>query len=102
MNITPDVVKYEFIGLQIRVVKSTNPCVIGTEGKILDETRNTFTILHNNKEKVVVKAILNDEIRHHQLLKRIHEMIVEKEALTEQDIWDWTWQDSLFHGSRGG
>ena len=55
MNITPDVVKYEFIGLQIRVVKSTNPCVIGTEGKILDETRNTFTILHNNKEKVVVK-----------------------------------------------
>ena len=34
MNITPDVVKYEFIGLQIRVVKSTNPCVIGTEGKI--------------------------------------------------------------------
>ena len=29
-------------------------------------------------------------------------MIVEKESLTEQDLWDWVWKDSLFHGSPGG
>ncbi len=67
------------------------------------ETYKTFLKeLEDEKEKVVVRAILNDEIRHHQLLKRLHEMIVEKEKLTEQDIWDWTWKDSLFHGSPGG
>ncbi|MFW9903548.1 MAG: ferritin family protein [Candidatus Thorarchaeota archaeon] len=74
--------------------------------KLEQQAIDTYTAfwkeLEDEKEKVVVKAILNDEIRHHQLLKRLHDMVVEKEKLTEQDIWDWTWKDSLFHGSPGG
>lgn len=75
---------------------------IKLEQQAIDTYKAFWKELDDEKEKVVVKAILNDEIRHHQLLKRLHEMIVEKEALTEQDIWDWTWKDSLFHGSPGG
>lgn len=75
---------------------------IELEQQAIDTYKTFLKELEDEKEKVVVKAILNDEIRHHQLLKRLHEMIVEKEALTEQDIWDWTWRDSLFHGSPGG
>ena len=75
---------------------------IELEQQAIDTYKELGEELEDEKEKVVIKSILNDEIRHHQLLKRIHTMIVEKEALTEQDIWDWTWKDSLFHGSPGG
>ncbi|MHA1969302.1 MAG: ferritin family protein [Candidatus Hodarchaeales archaeon] len=70
------------------------------------EAIDTYQVLYKKdfgeSEKLIVKAILNDELRHHALLKKIHKMIVEKETLTEQDLWDWVWKDSLFHGSPGG
>ena len=46
MNVTPSIVQREFIGLETKVVKSSNPHVIGISGKVVDETRNTSTILH--------------------------------------------------------
>jgi ribonuclease P protein subunit POP4 len=55
MSISPSVVQYEFIGLATTVVKSSNRDVVGLSGKVIDETRNTFTILKDNKEKVIVK-----------------------------------------------
>jgi len=57
MTVTPSIVQHEFIGLETKVVKSSNPDLVGITGKVVDETRNTFTILHDNKEKVVVKEI---------------------------------------------
>ena len=55
MTVSPSVVQYEFIGLETTVVKSSNPDVVGLSGKVVDETRNTFTILQNDAQKVVVK-----------------------------------------------
>ncbi|MCD6465537.1 ribonuclease P protein subunit [Candidatus Bathyarchaeota archaeon] len=45
----------EFIGLNVKVVKCTNPSCIGLSGKIIDETRNTFRILCKGEEKVLIK-----------------------------------------------
>jgi ribonuclease P protein subunit POP4 len=55
MSVSPSVVQYEFIGLETTVVKSSNPDVVGISGKVVDETRNTLTILQDNTEKVIVK-----------------------------------------------
>lgn len=55
MQTTSKVVRYEFLGLEAEVVKSSNPDVIGIKGKVIDETRNTFTILCNGKQKIVIK-----------------------------------------------
>jgi ribonuclease P protein subunit POP4 len=55
MNVTPSIVQHEFIGLEATVVKSSNPHVVGISGEVVDETRNTFTILQNDNKKVVVK-----------------------------------------------
>jgi ribonuclease P protein subunit POP4 len=55
MQVTPSIVQHEFIGLETKVVKSSNPRVVGMSGKVVDETRNTFTVLHDDKQKVVVK-----------------------------------------------
>ncbi|MEM1607385.1 MAG: ribonuclease P protein subunit [Candidatus Bathyarchaeia archaeon] len=46
----------EFIGLDVKVVKSTNPYYVGLRGKVIDETKNTFRILCKNKEeKILIK-----------------------------------------------
>lgn len=55
MKVTPDVIRYEFIGTEAEVSKSTHPGYVGISGKIIDETRNTLTILHEGKRKIVVK-----------------------------------------------
>lgn len=55
MNVTPNIVKHEFIGLETKVVYSSNPHVVGIAGRVVDETHNTLTILKNGKRKVIVK-----------------------------------------------
>jgi ribonuclease P protein subunit POP4 len=55
MKVTASVVQHEFIGLEVKVVRSSNPAVVGITGRVVDETRNTFTILHDDKRKVVIK-----------------------------------------------
>jgi ribonuclease P protein subunit POP4 len=55
MKVTPDVIRGEFIGTETKVAKSRHAGYVGLSGKIIDETRNTFTILHEGKRKKVVK-----------------------------------------------
>ena len=51
MKVTSAIVQQELIGLKAKVVRSLQPNYVGTAGKVLDETRNTITILGENKEK---------------------------------------------------
>jgi len=55
MKVTPEIVQHEFIGLKVKVAKSTNPDCIGIKGRIIDETRNTFVLACNETEKRVIK-----------------------------------------------
>ncbi|MEM2419542.1 MAG: ribonuclease P protein component 1 [Candidatus Bathyarchaeia archaeon] len=55
MKVTPDIIRYEFIGTEAKVAKSTNPSCVGIRGKVVDETKNTFTILHNGERKMIIK-----------------------------------------------
>jgi ribonuclease P protein subunit POP4 len=55
MKLNPSIVQREFIGLETKVVRSSNPHVVGISGRVVDETRNTFTILYNGKRRVVIK-----------------------------------------------
>lgn len=57
MKVTPAVVQQELIGLDVKVVKSTNPYNVGISGKVIDETRNTLVIRQENADKVVVKNV---------------------------------------------
>lgn len=68
---------------------------IKTYGDLLPKTDDPGT-------KQVLEYILEDEKRHHTLLQRIYRLVIEKETLTEQDLWDLTWKDVPWHGSPGG
>ena len=55
MKVTPDIINHEFIGSEAKVAKTTHAGYAGISGKIVDETRNTFTILQEGKTKRIIK-----------------------------------------------
>ncbi len=55
MKVTPEIVRQEFIGIQAKITNSTHFGYSGVSGKIVDETRNTFTFLDGGKRKIIAK-----------------------------------------------
>lgn len=51
-----NILRHELIGLNIRITKSENNTLIGLEGKIVNETKNTLTLGIGEKLKKVLKA----------------------------------------------
>ena len=55
--ITADnITSHEFIGLNTEIVKSTNPQVIGLNGRIINETKSMFTINTEKGIKSIAKS----------------------------------------------
>ena len=52
-----DLVKHELIGLEVRVLKSSNPSSEGMEGRVIDESRNMLVIETPKGEKSVAKDL---------------------------------------------
>lgn len=57
MRTTQNLVMHEFIGLDTRVTNSSDPSIIGFNGKIIDETKNMLIINTNNGVKKIAKNI---------------------------------------------
>lgn len=55
MKVTPDIICHEFIGSEGKIVESPHADYARIHGMVIDETKNTFTILHEGKPKQVVK-----------------------------------------------
>ncbi len=56
MAITSEnLVRHELIGLHVQVIESKNKEIVGLEGDIVDETRQSFVIRTEKSEKIVVK-----------------------------------------------
>jgi len=58
--------------------------------------------VENRKVKLLLTAILEDEKRHHALLKQILEILVKGETITEEEWLDVMWKSVPFHGAPGG
>jgi ribonuclease P protein subunit POP4 len=81
-------IKDEFIGKELQVVKTKNRSLLGLQGKILDETKQSFKLLVNRKgfreHKIVFKHdntfIINGKVfEGDKLSKRPEERIKAKE-----------------------
>jgi rubrerythrin len=75
---------------------------IQMEAKLIKSISEVLPTVKDNKVKLLLNAILEDERRHHGLLKQILEILVKGETITEADWWDILWKDVPFHGSPGG
>lgn len=75
---------------------------IHLEAEIINKLKEVIPSVKNKKIKLLLDAILSDEIRHHALLKRVLDIIVRGETITENDWWDVMWENVPFHGAPGG
>ncbi len=51
-----NITSHEFIGLHTEITQSTNPQIIGLNGRIIDETKSMFTINTKNGTKSIAKS----------------------------------------------
>lgn len=72
-----DTVKHEFIGKVIEIVDSVNKSNIGLLGKVINETRNTFS-LDTSKGK---KNLMKKNIKIKTIIKN-KEVIIDGKSLT--------------------
>ncbi|MCL5877921.1 MAG: ferritin-like domain-containing protein [Candidatus Bathyarchaeota archaeon] len=75
---------------------------IDIESKLIKVLKEKIPEIENQKVVFLLKAILEDEIRHHAMLKMTLEIIVKGETITEDDWWKMLWENVPFHGAPGG
>ena len=74
---------------------------IQLEAEIIKKLDAVIPSVQNRKVKLLLEAILSDEVRHHALLKKVLEIIVAGETITDEDWWDVLWENVPFHGAPG-
>jgi hypothetical protein len=52
--------------------------------------------------KLLLEAIFSDEQPHHKLLNDVMEILVKRETISEEDVWDILWKNVPFHCAPGG
>jgi ribonuclease P protein subunit POP4 len=57
MKITPDIIRYEFIGTQAKIAQSAHEGYLGLAGQVIEETKNTLTLLHQGQPKSIIKDL---------------------------------------------
>ncbi len=75
---------------------------IRIEAELIKKLEKELPTIENKKAAFLLNSILEDERRHHGLLKKVLEIIVGGETITEQQWWDMLWEGSPFHGAPGG
>ncbi len=75
---------------------------IEIEAKLIKVLKEKIPLIENQKVVFLLKAILEDEIRHHAMLKMVLEIVVKGETITEDDWWKLLWEGVPFHGAPGG
>ena len=75
---------------------------IRLEAELIKKISKKLPSIEDRKVKLLLNAILMDEKRHHELLKKVLEILVRGETITEEDWWDILWKNVPFHGAPGG
>jgi rubrerythrin len=75
---------------------------IQLEEEIIKKLREVIPSVQNKKVKLLLDAILSDELRHHDLLKKVLDILVRGETITDNEWWDILWENVPFHGAPGG
>jgi rubrerythrin len=75
---------------------------IEIEVKLIKRIDEQLPNIKDEKVKLLLSAILEDEKRHHELLKRVLEILVRGETITDEEWFDVMWRTVPFHGAPGG
>lgn len=75
---------------------------IRIEASIIKRISEALPSVSDEKVRLLLNAILEDEKRHHELLRRVLEILVRGETITDEDWWNIIWRSVPFHGAPGG
>lgn len=75
---------------------------IEIETRLIKILEKKIPAVENKKVVFLLKAILSDEYRHHEMLKQVLDIIIHGETITEDDWWKLLWENVPFHGAPGG
>jgi hypothetical protein len=75
---------------------------IALEAELIKVLKEKIPKIENTKVVFLLNAIREDECRHHAMLKKVLDIIVLGETITEDDWWKLLWEGAPFHGSPGG
>ncbi len=82
MKLTPhNIIHHELIGRDTKVVDSKNSSLIGIEGRIIDETKNMFTIRTDAQVKKVSKSCSSFMFTIPSLVRTSHQTVDGKRYL---------------------
>ena len=72
------------------------------EKKALSALDKIMPEVKSDKIRFLLESIAADEKKHHELLEKLVDLIVKKEAILEEDWWEILWKNVPFHGAPGG
>jgi rubrerythrin len=75
---------------------------IQIEAVLIERISEQIPNTKDEKVKLLLNAILEDEKRHHALLQRVLEILVRGETITEEEWFEVMWRSVPFHGAPGG
>jgi rubrerythrin len=75
---------------------------IQIESVLIGRIGEQIPSIKDEKVKLLLNAILEDEKRHHALLQRVLEILVRGETITEEEWFEVMWRSVPFHGAPGG
>lgn len=75
---------------------------IKIEAVLIERITEQIPNIKDEKVRLLLNAILEDEKRHHALLQRVLEILVRGETITEEEWFEVVWKSVPFHGSPGG
>jgi rubrerythrin len=72
---------------------------IEVETHMMTEAKNLLASEEDVRIQHLLKEIFEDEVKHHNLMKRLLDVIIKRETLFEEDVWDILWSDTPGHGA---
>lgn len=66
---------------------------LAMEENLIKKLEEVMPQIKDDKVSLLMSAIKEDEKRHHRLLKKLQEILVRGETVTEEEWWDTIWKD---------
>jgi hypothetical protein len=68
------------------------------EGNMIKTVDEMLSKTNDERIKMMLNHIKDDEVRHHKLIEALTKMVVKKEVILEKDVWNQLFRDVLTHG----
>ncbi len=87
---------------EYREIEKVTEKHIVDEEKAISDLDKIMPRIKDRKVRFLLESIVADEKKHHELLNKVMDLVVKKEAITEEDWWEILWKNVPFHGAPGG